>query len=74
MAMAVKAIRFAPEESEWVEAFAEMQGKSFSALVREWVLERIEDELDTRDLQEAIAQDDGVRYSHAEIMKMYAGQ
>ena len=32
------------------------------------VLEKIEDEIDTRDLLEAIREDDGVRYSMDEVM------
>lgn len=54
MAMAVSAVRFSPDEKEWIEAFAEMSGKSFSAQVREWVVERLEDELDARDLKLAV--------------------
>ena len=54
MAMTTSAIRFEPEEKAWIEAFAAISGKSFSAQVREWTLERLEDELDARDLAFAI--------------------
>ncbi len=57
MAMTASAIRFDPEEKEWIETFAKMNGKSFSAQVRQWTLERLEDELDARDLKEAIEED-----------------
>lgn len=56
MVKTASAIRFAPEEKAWIAAFAELSGKSFSAQVREWTLERLEDELDARDLAEAIEQ------------------
>ena len=49
MAMTASAIRFEPNEKEWIAAFAEMNGSTFSAQVRQWTLERLEDELDARD-------------------------
>ena len=54
MAMTASAIRFEPNEKEWIAAFAEMNGSTFSAQVRQWTLERLEDELDARDLSQAI--------------------
>lgn len=54
MSMITSAIRFQPEEKEWITAFANVNGKSFSAQVREWTLEKLEDEMDARDLAEAI--------------------
>lgn len=67
--MTASAIRFAPEEKEWITAFAKMNGSTFSAQVRQWTLERLEDELDERDLKEAIAEDDGERISWNEAKK-----
>jgi predicted DNA-binding protein len=67
--MKVAAIRFAPEEKEWIGSFASLNGKSFSAQVREWTLERLEDELDALDLKEAIINDDGTSYSWDEVKK-----
>ncbi len=61
MAMTASAIRFEPEEKEWISAFAEMNGTTFSAQVRQWTLERLEDEMDARDLKQAIDDDDGSR-------------
>ena len=61
MAMTPSAIRFEPEEKEWITAFAEMNGTTFSAQVRLWTLERLEDEMDARDLKAAIEHDDGER-------------
>ena len=61
MSKVASAIRFEPEEKEWITAFAKMDGNTFSSQVRLWVLERLEDELDTRDLAAAISEDDGQR-------------
>ncbi len=69
MAMTVSAIRFAPEEREWIAAFAEMNGSTFSAQVRQWTLERLEDELDARDLKLALEQDDGKREDWPSVKK-----
>ena len=46
MAMTSTAIRFASEEREWIQAYADFVGKSFFEVVREAVLERIEDAAD----------------------------
>jgi predicted DNA-binding protein len=71
MAMPASAIRFAQEEREWIDSFAAMNGKSFSTQVRDWVRERIEDELDTKDLLQAITEDDGISYSFDELLQHY---
>lgn len=57
MAMSASAIRFNDEEKEWITTFAEMNGTTFSAQVRNWTLERLEDEMDARDLKIAIETD-----------------
>ena len=46
MSKKVYAVWFEPDEKEWIESYAVLYGKSFSVLVREWTLERLEDELD----------------------------
>jgi len=73
MSKTVAAIRFEPEEKEWINAFASMNGNSFSAQVRLWTLERLEDELDSRDLLDAIDADkkDDAGLSIQEIMQKY---
>ena len=63
MAMTASAIRFEPEEKEWISTFAKLNGTTFSAQVRQWALERLEDEMDARDLKQALEQDDGSRIS-----------
>ena len=57
MAMAASAIRFDDEEKEWITSFAKMNGSTFSAQVRNWTLERLEDEMDARDLKLAVDTD-----------------
>ena len=59
----VLTIWFEPVDKERITALAKRQSKSFTALVREWVLERLEDEIDCSDLKKAIKLDDGARYS-----------
>ncbi|MCL2746588.1 MAG: DUF6290 family protein [Coriobacteriia bacterium] len=67
MAMGTVGIRMSDEEKEWINTFAEFNGTTFSELVRSWIKERIEDELDNRELADAVANDDGARYSHEEV-------
>jgi len=75
MSKSVAAIRFEPEEKDWITAFAQMNGQSFSAQVRMWALECLEDELDARDLKLAVeesktdATDAGIGIS--EFMEKY---
>ena len=67
MAMTASAIRFEPNEKEWIAAGAEMNGSTFSGQVRQWTLERLEDELDALDLSQAIEEDDGTRISWSKV-------
>lgn len=73
MAKTSTAIRFDPEEKSWIQSFADFHGKSFSEVVREAILEKIEDEADLRAYNEALATDDGVSYTMDEIDKMFDG-
>jgi hypothetical protein len=73
MSKTVTAIRFEPDEKDWIEAFANLNGVTFSAQVRQWTLERLEDEMDSRDLQKAIASSraDDKGIGIAELMDKY---
>lgn len=62
-------IRFAPEEREWIQSYADFCGKTFSEVVREAVLERVEDAADLQAYEDAIREDDGVRYSMEEVLR-----
>ena len=70
MAMTATAIRFAPEERSWIQSYADFCGKTFSDVVREAVLEKIEDAADVEAYNAALAEDDGTRYTTDEVMRM----
>lgn len=61
-------IRLPEEEKRLISDYASAFGISVSELARRSVMERIEDEIDARDLLEAIKEDDGTRYTMAEVM------
>lgn len=71
MAKEATAIRFAPEEREWIQSYADFCGKSFSDVVREAALEKVEDAADLQEYSEALAQDDGEQIPFEEILKKY---
>lgn len=73
MAMTATAIRFADDEREWIKAYAQAQGQSFSEFVRQAALARVEDAVDARLFREALAADDGVTFSLDEVMRMVEG-
>jgi len=68
MAMDTIGVRFSGEEKDWVNAFARVNGISFSEQIRTWINERIEDELDAKELAEAVKNDDGKRFSFDEVL------
>jgi predicted DNA-binding protein len=67
MAKAVTAIRFEQEERSWIQSYADFKGDTFSDVVREAILEKIEDEADILAYREAVSEDDGTRYSWDEV-------
>ena len=68
MSSSVLTVRMSSEEKRLVGSYAKAYGISVSELVRQAVMERIEDEIDARDLMRAIEEDDGVRYSMEDVM------
>lgn len=70
MAMNATAIRFADDEKDWIQSCADFMGKTFSEFVRESALERVEDAADLQAYRDAVAEDDGTRYSMDEVMRM----
>lgn len=70
MATATLTIRLPDEEKRLISDYAQAFGTTVSELARKSIMERIEDEIDTRDLLEAIENDDGVRYSMDDVMEM----
>lgn len=69
MAKTTTAIRFDQQEREGIQAYADFLGISFSQFIREAALEKLEDAIDTQDYFQALEEDDGTRYSTAEIMR-----
>lgn len=70
MAMETTAIRFAPEEKAWIQSYADFCGRSFSDIVREAALEKVEEAADIEAYKAALEEDDGVRYSMDEVINM----
>lgn len=66
--MQTTAIRFAPEERSWIQSYADFIGKSFSDVVREAALEVVEDAVDTQAYAAAVSEDDGERFTFAEVL------
>ena len=67
-ATATLTVRLPEEEKRLISDYAATFGTSVSELARQSIMEKIEYEIDTRDLLEAIREDDGVRYSMDEVM------
>ena len=65
-------LRLSDEETTLIKKYAELNGLSVSELIRQSVLERIEDEYDLKAYDEALAEylADPVTYTHAEVIKM----
>lgn len=70
MAMNATAIRFDEDEKEWIQSYAGVLGISFSEFVRNAALEKVEDAADIKAYNEALADDDGTRYSMDDVMRM----
>ena len=67
------AIRWKPEEKDWVQNCAEFEGVTFSEFVREAVFEKIEDMADIEAYNEALRDDDDTRYTMDEVRDMVFG-
>lgn len=68
--MEATAIRFAPDEKSWIQSYADFCGKTFSDVVREAALEKVEEAADLEAYRTALEEDDGTRLSMDEVMKM----
>ena len=67
-------LRLKEAEEAYIRNFAKLKGVTVSDLVRQTVLERIEDEYDLQAYEEAMAEfeKDPVTISHEDLMKKYA--
>lgn len=70
MAMSATAIRFDEGEKDWIQSYASILGISFSEFVRNAALDKVEEAADIEAYNEALADDDGTRYSMDEVMRM----
>lgn len=67
-------LRLSDEDTMLIKKYAELNRMSVSDLIRQTVMERIEDEYDLKSYEEALAEyrKDPVSYSHGEVMRMLA--
>lgn len=66
--MATMTLRVDDADAELVRRYAAFEGQSLSDFIRTAVMERIEDSQDLEALRRAIAEDDGRRFSHDEVL------
>ena len=66
--MTTMTMRVDDEDAPVIRRYAKFQNKSISDFIRDAVLERIEDEEDLATLRQVLAEDDGRRYSQADVM------
>ena len=69
MASTTMGVRFSEEERSWIEEFAKFNGKTASEVIREAVLEAIEDAIDVHEYKKALEEGDGTRYTMEEVMR-----
>lgn len=67
--MTTMTLRLDDVDAQIVRKYAKFEGKSISDFIRDAIFERIADEEDLATLRQAIEEDDGVRYSHADVLK-----
>lgn len=70
MASATLTIRLDEQDKRLISEYSKPQGMTLSEFGLTAMLERIEDEIDAADLERAIAEDDGERFSIDEVMRM----
>ena len=66
--MPTMTMRLDETDAEVVRKYAEFEGKTISDFIRDAVFEKIEDQQDLATLREAIAVDNGVRYTHEQVL------
>ena len=66
--MPTMTMRLDETDAEVGRKYAEFEGKTISDFIRDAVFEKIEDQQDLATLREAIAVDDGVRYTHEQVL------
>ena len=66
--MATMTIRMSDQDAELVRRYAEFEGKTISVFARDSIFAAIEDEQDLEELRRAIAEDEGERYTHEQVL------
>ena len=66
--MATMTLRPDDADATIVRRYAKFEGKSISDFIRDTVFEWIEDQEDLAVLRQAVAEDDGVRYTQAQVL------
>ena len=66
--MATMTMRIDDADAAVVRKYARFEGKTISDFIRDAVLEKIADQQDLAALRSAIAEDDGTRYSHEQVL------
>ena len=66
--MATMTMRIDDADAAIIRKYAKFEGVTISDFIRDAVLEKIEDQEDLAALRAAIAEDDGTRYSHEQIL------
>ncbi len=63
-------IFFSTEEIAWIQSYADSCGKTFSNVVKEAVLEKVEEAAEVLAYQEALEDSDEIRFSNDEVCEM----
>lgn len=66
--MTTMTMRVDDADAALVRKYAKFEGKTISDFIRDAVFENIEDKEDLATLRAAVAEDDGTRYSHEEVL------
>ena len=67
--MSTMTMRIDEEDAAIVRKYAEFEGKTVSDFIRDAVFEKIEDQQDLEALRAAVADDNGERRTHAQVLE-----
>lgn len=67
--MTTMTLRVNESDATLIRRYAQSEGLSISEFIREAIFEKIEDEADLEELRQAIAEDDGTRYTQDEVLR-----
>lgn len=67
--MSTMTMRIDEEDAAIVRKYAEFEGKTISDFIRDAVLAKIEDQQDLEALRATVADDNGERHTHAQVLE-----